>query len=76
MNEFQQVSSEVQSPVSYHDRVGGGLYSEGQCIMSNGHMGPPIDRQTHTRVKTLPSLTPGKYTIRLLQNVALDITMQ
>ena len=32
----------------------GGLYSEVQCIKSNGHMGtPPVNRQT--RVKTLPS---------------------
>ena len=30
----------------------GSLYSEVQCIMGNGHMGP-VDRQT--RVKTLPS---------------------
>ena len=31
----------------------GGLYSEVQCIKSNGHMGTPVNRQT--RVKTLPS---------------------
>ena len=25
---------------------GGGLYSEVECIMGNGHMGPPMNRQT------------------------------
>ena len=37
----------------------GSLYSEGQCIMGNDHIGPPlppsppVDR--HTSMKTLPS---------------------
>ena len=30
----------------------GCLYSEVQCIMGNGHMGPFMDR--HTRLKILP----------------------
>ena len=25
-----------------------GVYSKFQCIMGNGHMGPPVDRHTHT----------------------------
>ena len=31
----------------------GTLYIEDHCIMGNGHMGSPVDRQT--RLKTLPS---------------------
>ena len=36
-----------------------GVHSEIKYIMSNGHMGTPLDRQTdrHTRLKTLPSTT-------------------
>ena len=37
----------------------GTLYNEVQCIIGKGHMGtpspPPVDRHTHTYVKTLPS---------------------
>ena len=34
-----------------------GLYSNVQCTMGNGHMGPPTNRQTW--LKTLPSITSG-----------------
>ena len=39
-------------------RTGGGLYSEVQCILGNGHIGIPCGQtqtQTHTHVKILPS---------------------
>ena len=32
----------------------GALYSEVQCIMGNGHMGPPFSDNRQTRLKTLP----------------------
>ena len=35
----------------------GGLYSEVECIMGNGHMVTPVDRQTHIRENiTFPQL--------------------
>ena len=58
-NAFQVSSDDHQISVAggrSHDVwVEGVLYSEVQCIMGNGHMGPspPVTRQTP--VKTLPS---------------------
>ena len=34
--------------VKSHVGRGGSLYGEVQCIMCNGHMGPPVNRQTGT----------------------------
>ena len=33
----------------------GGPYSEVQCNIGNGHMGPPLPQQNGRPVKTLPS---------------------
>ena len=62
MNKFEQVSGpDHQMPVA-GSRTGGpnipcpgrDMYSEVQCIMGNGQMGPSCTDR-HTRVKTLPS---------------------
>ena len=61
MNKFEQVSSldhqlslavrvglGVGDSCTMKSHVGGSLYGEVQCVMCNGHMGPPVNRQTHT----------------------------
>ena len=62
VNKFKQVSGLDHKMSVAGGRTGGlnvpcpgrAMYSEVQCIVGNGHMGPPCtDRQT--RVKTLPS---------------------
>ena len=48
---------------------GGSLYSEVQCIMGNGHIGPSVDRQPErqTQLKTLPSRNSGNiYTLNTI----------
>ena len=47
VNKFEQVSSEghqisLAGPLSDVRAGGGGLYSEVQCIMGNGHMESPL----------------------------------
>ena len=49
-----------------------GLYSEVLCILGDGHMGPPVERQT--RLETLPSHNfVGSF--RLVANFSSDDTI-
>ena len=65
-NDGHQMSLVGEGKKTVRSHVGGGLgsgqmglYSEVQCIMGNGHMGPPPPYCGHndgqTRLKTLPS---------------------
>ena len=47
----------------------GSLYGEVQCIMGNDHMGPPVDRQTHRRLKTFHSLLRWQAVTRMTWKV-------